>query len=107
MVAYRGVQRDGGARRVHLLPHDHHFVRGEGQPLPGEGVSAGHGLRGRRLLQSHTWRKLVVQGDHGGQRLHFDDIIFGVPQFYPTALQFLPHLQLPSIMNQTGLGRYF
>ena len=59
MAVQRGVQRDGGARRVHLLPHDDHVLRGEGQPLPGEGVPAGPAVRRRSLLQSHTWRELT------------------------------------------------
>ena len=38
-----------------------------------------------------------IQGDHGGQRLHFVDFIFDVPQCCPTALQFLPNCH-----NRTG-----
>ena len=37
----------------------------------------------------------LMQGDHGGQQLHFLDFIFEFQQYWPTVLQFLPNLQLP------------
>ena len=36
----------------------------------------------------------LLQGDNGAQRLLFVDSIFEVPQCCPTALPFLPNLQL-------------
>ena len=36
-----------------------------------------------------------VQGDYGGRQLHFVDLIIDVLCCCPTALQFLPNLQLP------------
>ena len=39
--------------------------------------------------------EMTVQGDHGGQRLHFVVFIFQVPQAYSIALPSLPDFQQP------------
>ena len=44
-----------------------------------------------------------LQGDNGGQLLHFDAFIIELLQCCQTALQFLPNLKLPK-QNQAGSG---
>ena len=46
----------------------------------------------------------TIQGDHGGQLLHFVDFIYEDPECCPTALQFLPNLLLPK-QNWADCGK--
>ena len=54
-----------------------------------------HGLQVVIYLPMSQLNIYKIQGDHGGQRLHFVDFIFYVPQWCPAALPFRPNLQLP------------
>ena len=53
-------------------------------------------------LRAMCW---YVQGDNGGQRLHFDGFIFEVPRCCPTDVHCLPDLQLPE-QNQADSQNY-